>query len=227
MRGLACNGKVARAFSIVVILFTLPILQGCLTYSSYQSARIVERGYPHATVGVSRSAMLDEEDMGANWWTIDGDMRFGIAKRVDGSVRLSVFHNVPEGWGGAQITVDVRGGIIDNYLAAAFPLSINLGDFHFYTLRFQPGFIGTIPFNDQFEITGAARAHIYPRVMELAAVAYNLGFGMTTASGEWTIRPEVGLLQFTEGSSNAAYFQYGIGIEHNFVAGKSEVGEVE
>jgi hypothetical protein len=211
------RSKTFRTGIIGSTLFAFLTLQGCLTYSSFQSARIVERGLPHATLGISRSIILEEEDIAANWWTFDGDMRFGIAKRVDGSIRVSVFHNVPEGWGGGQVSVDIRGGIIEDYLAIAFPFSVNMGDFHFYTLRFQPGFVGTIPLNERIEITGAARAHVYLRIMELTAVAYNVGLGITTRSGEWTIRPEVGWLQFTAAGSDVTYFQYGVGIEHNFV----------
>ena len=217
MRDRSGDSKAVRTGMISAALFTFLTLQGCLTYSSYQSARIVERGHPHATLGISRSIILEEEDSEVNWWTIDGDMRFGFAKRVDGSVRVSVFHKVPEGWGGGQVSCDIRGGIIEDYLTIAFPFSVNMGDFHFYTLRFQPGFVGTIPLNERFEITGAARAHIYLRIMELTAVAYNVGLGITSQSGEWTIRPEVGWLQFTDTSSDVTYFQYGVGIEHNFV----------
>ena len=217
MRDRSGDSKAVRTGMISAALFTFLTLQGCLTYSSYQSARIVERGHPHATLGISRSIILEEEDSEVNWWTIDGDMRFGFAKRVDGSVRVSVFHNVPEGWGGGQVSCDIRGGIIEDYLTIAFPFSVNMGDFHFYTLRFQPGFVGTIPLNERFEITGAARAHIYLRIMEQTAVAYNVGLGITSQSGEWTIRPEVGWLQFTDTSSDVTYFQYGVGIEHNFV----------
>ncbi len=212
---------------ICAVLFAFFTLHGCLTYSSYQSARIVERGYPHATLGISRSIILDsdEDDIEVNWWTVDGDMRFGIAKRVDGSVRLSIFHNVPEGWGGGQISADLRGGIIEDHLAIAIPVSVTLGDFYFYTLRVQPGFIGTIPLCERIELNGAVGAHVYLRVMELTAVAYNVGLGITTRSGEWTIRPEIGWLQFVDTNSDMTYFQYGVGIEHNFVVEKNNVDE--
>jgi hypothetical protein len=214
-----------RAACTVSFIFALFTSQGCLTYSSYQSARIVERGHPHATIGISRSVSLDEDDNEVNWWTVDGDMRFGIARRIDGSIRLSVFHNVPEEWGGGQVTVDIRGSMIEDHLAIVLPVTVTLGDFYLYTLRIQPGFVGTIPLGDRFEITGAVRAHVYVRVMELFAMGYNLGLGLTTPSGEWTIRPEVGWLRMTGTGSDLTYFQYGVGIEHNFVLPEKEEGE--
>ena len=50
------RSKVFRTGIIGSVLFALLTLQGCLTYSSYQSASIVERGHPHATVGITRMA---------------------------------------------------------------------------------------------------------------------------------------------------------------------------
>ena len=79
------RSKTFRAGIIGSTLFAFLTLQGCLTYFPFQSARIVERGLPHATLGISRSIILEEEASEANWWTFDDDMRFGIAKRVDGS----------------------------------------------------------------------------------------------------------------------------------------------
>jgi hypothetical protein len=218
---------VVRTGIIAALLFTLFSSEGCLTYSSYQSARIVERGHPHATVGISRSVSLDtdEHDSEVNWWSIDGDMRFGIARRIDGSVRVSVFHNVPEGWGGGQISVDLRGGVIEDHLAIVLPATVTLGDFYFYTFRIQPGFIGTIPLGEHLEINGSVRAYVYVRVMELFGIGYNLGLGITTPSGEWTIRPEVGWLRLAGTDSDLAYFQYGVGIEHNFVVAKNDETE--
>ena len=113
--------------------------------------------------------------------------------------------------------MDLHAGIIKDYLTVAFPFSVTLGDFIFYTLRAQPGLIGTIPLGEHFEITGAARAHDYLRVMELSAIGYNLGLGITAPSGAWTIRPEVGWLTFAGANSDVTYFQYGVGLEHNFV----------
>jgi len=143
---------------------------------------------------------------------------------MDGSVRLSIYHNIPEGWGGGQVTLDIRGGLIEDYLAMVMPASVTIGDFYLYSLRLQPGLVGTIPMGDRFEMTGAVRAHVYVRVMELNAVGYNLGFGITTPSGEWTLRPEAGWLRMTGADSDKTYFQYGVGIEHNLVLGEKKDG---
>ena len=198
---------------VVPALLALLLTQGCLTYSSYQSARIVERGKPHATVGITRTLFPGDE---INCWTIDGDMRFGVARRVDALVRVSVYEFLPEGVGGGQVTLGLRCGIIKDRFALTLPATVYIGDFYFYSLRMQPGFISTIPLSKHLEVNGSARGHVYVRVMELFGIGYSVGLGITSPSGEWTIRPEVGWLQLT-GTSSATYFQYGVGFEHNFV----------
>jgi len=95
-------------------------------------------------------------------------------------------------------------------------VSVAVGDFQFASLRVQPGIIGTLPLGERSEINGAVSAHVYVRFPELLGVAYNLGFGFKSASGEWTVRPEAGWLQFTGNNSDLTYFQYGIGVEHSF-----------
>ncbi len=219
MRDLSGPSVVVRTGITAALLFTVFSSQGCLTYSSYQSARIVERGYPHAVVGITRSVSpgTEKSDREVSWWTIDGDMRFGIARRIDGAVRVSVFQNFVEGLGGGQISVDLRGGIIEDHIVIVMPATVTLGDFYFYTLRIQPGFVGTIPLGKQLELNGSVRAHVYLRVMELYGIDYTLGLGITTRSGEWTIRPEVGWLQLAGLNSDSACLQYGVGIEHNFI----------
>ena len=214
----------ARTLILGAAFLTALFSQGCLTYSSYQSARIVERGSPSATLGITQSQLLGEDSGGISWWTFDGDMRFGMARRMDGSVRLSVFHSVAEGFGGGQISVDARYGIISDHLAVALPLTATLGDFHFYSLRLQPGLVGTIPLAERLEVNGSVRGHIYVRAPELSAISYSIGLGMTSPSGEWTIRPEVGWLRFTDPGSDIAYFHCGFGIEHKIVAGGSATG---
>jgi hypothetical protein len=111
------------------------------------------------------------------------------------------------------VTVDVRGGIIENYLAFTFPVAITMGDLYLASLRVQPGFVATVPLGTRFEITGAARAHTFVRVPELFAMGYNVGLGIRTESGRLMVRPEVGWMKFREAENGQGYFQYGLGLE--------------
>ncbi len=203
-------GRVRAAASCGLALLALP---GCFTYSSYQSARIVEKGGAQGALAVSRSRIVREGPDEDTWWAIEGGARFGLAKRVDGSFLLSLFPDVQEGWGAAVLTIDVRGGIVENYIAAVMPVSATLGDSYLASLRVQPGLVATLPLGDRAEINGSARAHIFVRATDLFAMGYNVGLGLKSESGAWTIRPELGWMRFAGEHEGLTYAQYGIGME--------------
>jgi hypothetical protein len=201
----------------VLLALALLAAPGCFTYSSYQSARIVERGEPAVTFALSQSRIADVAADDATWYAFETCLRSGVARRVDASFMLSIFHGVQEGWGAGVVTLDVRAGIIEDYLAFALPTALTIGDSYLASLRMQPGFIGTVPLGSRLEITGAARAHIFVRATDLFAMGYNVGLGIKSASGNFVVRPEVGWMVFEEneeaGVRGALYAQYGIGIE--------------
>lgn len=212
-RSLRFSALRAAAASIAVAASS-----GCFTYSSYQSARIVERGDHEGTVSLSRSSVVSENTGRSSWLAVEGLARFGIAERFDGSLMVSVFRGVPESWGAGVVTADVRAGIIKDRLACSLPVSITVGDLYLASFRVQPGLIGTIPLGPRLEITGAIRAHVFVRVPDLFAVGYNAGLGITSASGTWTLRPEVGWMQFVETEAQergVTYAQFGIGLERH------------
>ena len=209
-RGHSLRALAVRAGAALLAPLAAP---GCFTYSSYQSARIVERGDEQATIAFSRSGVAGASD--ASWYAVEGGGRFGLANRVDGAIMLSVLQNVPEDWGVAVVTVDVRGGIIEDRLACALPVSMTMGDLYLASLRAQPGLIATIPLGERIEIDGGVRAHISLQAMDFFAVGYNVGLGLTGESRRWTLRPEVGWMQFTGEMSGLTYVQYGLGIELN------------
>jgi hypothetical protein len=197
----------------LLALFALP---GCFTYSSYQSARIVERGDQQGTIAISRSGMFGEDAGDVSWLAIEGGGRFGIAERIDGALLLSLFQGVPDDWGASVVTADVRVGIIKDRLACTLPVCITVGDFYLASLRVQPGLVATLPLGARAEITGSARAHVFVRIPEVFAMGYTIGLGVTDAAGTWTLRPEVGWMQFTGENSGVTYMQYGLGLEGNF-----------
>lgn len=209
-----------------ISLFAILAVPGCFTYSSYQSARIVERGEPQVTFAVSSSGFLEgEENEDATWYAFETCLRGGLAQRVDGAVTLSIFSNVPELWGAAVVTVDLRAGIAKDYLAAVLPVSVTVGDSYLASLRMQPGLVGTLPIGSRLEITGAARAHVFVRATDLFALGYNVGLGIRDDSGKWVLRPEVGWMVFRDevDFDRPTYFQYGIGLE--FGSPKPKTGQ--
>jgi hypothetical protein len=202
-----------RGMLAATCVLALCAAPGCFTYSSYQSARIAEKGEERATLAVSRSAVVEKKPSEATWFAIEGGVRFGLARRVDAALLLSVFSGVPQDWGAAVVTADVRVGILQNYLTAVLPASIAMGDFYLATFRVQPGAVVTVPVTDRIEINGAVRAHIFVRYTDLFAMGYNVGLGLASESGTWIIRPEAGLMRFTGPAKGTTYAQFGIGVE--------------
>jgi hypothetical protein len=204
-----------RAGAAAVSLAALLVAPGCFTYSSFQSARIVERGDPIGTIAVSKNDILNEETDDASWIAIEGFLRFGIANRVDGGLALSVFRGVPADWGAGVVTADVRVGVIKDHLAVAVPVCVTIGDFYLASLRTQPGMVATVPLGERAEINGSVRAHVFVRVPDLFAVGYNLGLGLRNETGAWTVRPEIGWMRFVgEPNDGLTYFQFGLGFEY-------------
>lgn len=204
------RSKISRAISATLLVLLL--MQGCLAYSSFQSARIIEKERPHSTVGISRTMGTEADEA---IWTLNGDMRFGVSPHLDSSFRMSVFtSNALEG-GGALVGGDIRAGVIRDHLAFAVPVSILLGDFIFYSIRVQPGFTGTVPLARNLDLNAAARTSIFLVAPGSFDMTYNLGLGITTPSGRWTIHPEIGI--FHNISENDMLAQFGIGVERNFV----------
>ncbi len=213
MRNPCCRIRLGAAGKLLLALLAAP---GCFTYSSYQSARIVERGEPQVTFAVSSSGILEaEDDDDATWFAFETCLRGGLARRVDGALTLSIFSNVPEQWGAAVVTADLRAGIVEDYIAAVLPVSITAGDSYLASLRMQPGLVGTLPIGSRLEITGSARAHVFVRYTDLFAMGYNVGLGIRDDSGKWVLRPEVGWMVFRDevDYDQPTYFQYGIGFE--------------
>ena len=200
------------SLTISASLLVLFLMQGCLAYSSFQSARIIEKGRPHSMVGASRTLGTEMDDA---IWTLNGDMRFGLNPQLDWSFRMSVFtSNALEG-GGALIGGDIRAGVIPDHLTFALPVSIILGDFMFYSTRVQPGFIGTQPLAKNLDLNAAARASFFLIAPGSFDMTYNAGLGITTPSGRWTIHPEIAV--FHNVGQNEMLAQFGIGVERNFV----------
>lgn len=53
--------------------------------------------------------------------------------------------------------------------------------------------------------------YLFVRAPGLSIFAYNLGVGIDSGSGTWTLRPEIGWLHFTENEN--FFMQFGRGLE--------------
>src|SRR5512144_240433 len=113
--------------------FVLLSTAGCINYSSYQDARIVERGHAQGTVAVSMSKYEpgpDSFEHDETWLVLQVDPRWGIGGRCDAALHMSaLLPNTEDSEGWVVLGADARFGIIRNYLAVTLPISMALSQF--------------------------------------------------------------------------------------------------
>ncbi len=194
------------------LCLVLSVSAGCFTFSSYQSARIVDRGKPRVTYSISRNNFIERDQIDAGWTTLEALGRYPVkARLVDAGARISILRS-DEGGIGSVVGGDLKAGVIRDHLAVALPASVLLGDFSFTTFQLQPGLIASVPIGDRIEGNAAARTYIFMAETEDGPVyAYNLGLALHPRGSRWAIRPEVGWL--TLRGSGDRFVQFGIGVE--------------
>jgi len=198
-------------YGIAVSLLFLPLSAGCLTFSSFQSARIVDPEQPRTTVALSKSDFLEQDQEEAGWLVLEIQNRFGLTRSTDAAFKASVTRRMEDGWVGLVVTADARHSIWKDRLTFALPASLLLGDFDFATLQLHPGFIATLPISRHLEVSGSAQAYLFVRVEELSTFGYTLGLGWSPHPDRWMLRPEIAWIHF--GDDNDLYTQIGMGVE--------------
>ena len=208
---------------LIAILLLASSFMGCLSYSSYQDARIVPDDSSQATLAVSVSSYKDPDYPDAervNWYPVEFSPRFHVASWCDAAFKISyLFASGEENDFNALVVLggDVRFALVPDYLVFALPVSLTIGEYAFSTIQIQPGVVLTIPVADELDINGAARGHFFTGEElsgddDLRAWGFNAGLGWHV-SRRWTLRPEVGWLLYPE--SDVLYTQYGIGFTNN------------
>lgn len=219
------------------VAFSVVLCSGCINYSSYQDARIVERGHAQGTVAASLSRYEPHHDSNAataddtdeSWMAIQVDPRWGLGARCDAALHMSAL--IPtESPGSAWMVlgVDGRFAVIRNYFAITLPVSTTLSNFTWYSINVQPGVIMTLPMADQIDINASVRRSLFFSE-DIETDGYwlvNAGLGIEVAPG-WRIRPELGWMisdrydhisGYYNGEperSRSIYSEFGIGVSRS------------
>jgi hypothetical protein len=187
-------------------------LSGCIPFTSFQSARMVPRHTTQATLSAAWTDFQTDEGVPAGWIYLDGHLRSGIASRADASLGLTAMLQYATGGLGGALDGDIRGSIWKNHLAVVLPASIVLGDASFASSQLQPGVIITVPVGERWDISVAARRHLFLGSLDAKPRwSYDVGAGIPLRHEGWTLRPEVGLL--VDGPADDRYFHVGVGLQ--------------
>jgi hypothetical protein len=194
-------------------IVALTLFMGCIDYSSYQDARIVERGGSQGTVAVSASKQQSEyagDDF--DWYAVDVNPRWGLGARFDAGFKMALLITGEEmGW--VLVGGDLRFGAFRDYLALTVPVTMAFGELAFSTINLQPGIIMTLPVTHELDINGSVRRSFYLHedLESNAWWLYNAGLGIKVAP-EWRIRPEVAWMVSDHEYEQTTYVQFGIGV---------------
>jgi hypothetical protein len=187
-------------------------LGGCIPFSSFQSARMVPKDSLQGTCSLSWSNLRTDEDVPAGWTFFDVRLRSGITSRSDAALGMTMMVQSKTGGVAGALGGDIRASLWKDRIAVTLPGSVVIGDVGFYSFQLQPGIVATAPISDRWDVTVAARRHLFVRGLDIKPIwSGDLGLGVPFPGRDWTLRPEVGVLFVDSGDS--PYFQVGIGLE--------------
>jgi hypothetical protein len=183
------------------------VLPGCIPYSSFQSARIVPEHKTQAVASVSQFDYGTHEGKRDAWTCLDARGRIGLGARFDASFAITTALQSGNSNAGAIFGGDLRYGLWPNHLALVLPVSIIVA-----AVEIAPGVVATVPIHDRWDISLAARRHVFVEPWDGEAIwSCNLGVGIPIPRSRWTIRPEVGWL--VSSSDHDPHPFGGIGLE--------------
>jgi len=196
-------------FWISVIL----ILNGCYTYSSLQSARLLVKGKYEITPSYSSVSFSDEgesEKMTDNYGV---QLGYGISKNANLRLRyekISPDYSGSDGY--SFMAVEPKFGLVKDKLAFSFPVGffsgsgIDTSD----SWQIHPSFHLTIPASKNLEINVSPKILIFLEEDTDDLIAFNAGLGISDDLSKWAFRPEIGYL--INPGEDGHYFSWSLGV---------------
>lgn len=213
-----------------LIFSCITLLAGCFSFSSYQTARMLEPKQSSITISYNHSKPQNEEDDEFVTNIIEGQARVGISDKLEAGVKygrhsLSLFEEEDGDISFNFTSVDAKVSIIPNHIAFSIPLGYywieDEEEKEEFLYQLGPGFIFSHQYQNSFEITGAVKYLIFSEDEDFTDEeggesdklgAFNLGLAFSNNLSRWAIRPEIGFLFNPEEVEEGYFFQYGIGV---------------
>lgn len=186
------------------------MLSGCYAYSSFQTAKTVEKGKWQGTASYSSNYSLQNGDGNFVNGTYEAQLRTGLSEKSDIGLRYAYLDFDDAN----LISIEPKLALIPGKFSVVAPLGMYFGSAisENESIHLSPGFIATYPFNKNFDASVGSRYMIFFSDSD-NLLAVNFGLGLSTNLDKWAIRPEVGYL-FNPGN-DGYYFQYGVGLSFN------------
>jgi hypothetical protein len=198
-------------------------MPACLVppFSSLQDARLAGRGRVELTPFVTAVGPLardSQKDLGFQ-------LQWGVSRKFDLGFRYEYLFCSSDGdWGADRISAHAlyagpKVSLIKNHVALFLPVGFATGGgLGSETLwEFQPTVILSTPLSDTIDLSAAAKGLFPLNGGRSTLCAFDLGLGFRSGSGNWNLRPEIGVLFNPTGGGG--FFQASLGLSHRF--GKS------
>lgn len=207
---------------LVAVIVTL-VLQGCFSFSSFESARIADPLAPTACVAISSNNWTNDVDGDTRWTIVDLRARSCIQPRVaDAGVKVATLIAPSES---AAMALDIDGKVAlwPDHLAFQLPVGALVGDWSFISTHLTPRVIASYQIHPNAELNGTWGWTFFTSG-EIDYAAFSLGLALGPESRRWLVRPEVSWLVAAEG--NDTFVQLGVGVErptHRIQTGGTDV----
>lgn len=208
--------------STLPLLGLLPLLAGCYTMGTYDSARMLRPGEAELTPFYSQSRLTWKElwrgPSGTGYAFVDADnekvgdhlglqVLLPLTSRLNLRLRAERIDMEGSHWNAARL--GPKFGLVPDRLALDLPVGLYFGEDvdEGQTVHVLPGLIGTLPLGARHSLSGIARYHHYFDGDDFVELALGAEWAAAEAL---RFRPEIGWL-LQEGT-DARYFHAGVGL---------------
>ncbi|TNE68464.1 MAG: hypothetical protein EP344_01320 [Bacteroidetes bacterium] len=197
--------------NVLLAAMGLLLLDACVVpiNTSFESARMLQKGAGELTGHYTYYTVHDDESTEGINNNFGLRLGYGIADAVDIKARYERLVPKEEGASGINyIDLAPKVALWPGRIAGTVPVGVYFDD-EDHEWVISPKLLFTLPANDQFEATFAAKADIFPEEGADDYLGFNLGFGISNNLNRWALRPEVGVL-INPGESGSSW-AWGIG----------------
>jgi len=206
------RGKMSRRALLAGPLL-LVACSGCLTFSSFRTARIAEPGRPQATIAITRNDYPEDSGDDTGWSGLELRGRSCLQRdRLEGHLKMSLLE-ADKGSMGAVLGGGLKASLLRDYLAVDLPLSWLVGDASTRLLQLHPGLIATLPLRPGLDLNADGEVYVSPQAGVRSMYAWHLGLAAGPADRRWAVRPEIGWIAWDGEDRRYSYMQFGVAIE--------------
>ena len=205
--------------SLLLLLPGLFLLPGCIPYSSFQAAPIMDPGTQSVSACISRSSFQDGNgEAASNEYTVLSQVgsrspHFDYGFKGSGLFLDRDFLSVAMGG-------YVRSAVIANYLTVQLPCTWLLAEGSHYDFYVNPTVVASWPLDPRLELNTSASSYFGVEGSS-SPYSYSIGLAIGSRAGSFRLRPEIAWLRSYGDDGN--YRQFGLALEfHEEDRGREE-----